>query len=192
MTPTGAWPSTRKQGPEWPRLGRRGPRDRRPGPWTGNRRRHETKRYSTEQRTAAFWSRVDKNGPIPEFRPDLGPCWLWLGGKRRGYGRFYDGTTGVEAHRWAYMSQWLIPDGLQLDHLCRVRACVRATHLEPVTNQVNVLRGFEVHSRPLKPNCQQGHRLPAMPDAAGRRRCKVCERVYRERWRRNGTTQRVA
>jgi hypothetical protein len=65
-----------------------------------------------------FWERVNKNGPLPAHRPDLGPCWLWTGGKRKGYGRFaLTHSQEVQAHRFSYE---LVhgPVGSQLDHLC--------------------------------------------------------------------------
>ena len=67
-------------------------------------------------------------------------CWPWLGSisQRHGYGKF--GQRG--AHRVAY-EHFIgpVPDGLQLDHLCRVRSCVNPWHLEPVTVGENIRRG---------------------------------------------------
>lgn len=77
-----------------------------------------------------FWARVDA----------LGPCWLWTGGKTsNGYGRF--GVTSKDK-RLAHIFAWTtlvgpVPEGLQLDHLCRVRLCVNPDHLEPVTPREN-------------------------------------------------------
>lgn len=72
-----------------------------------------------------FWRMVIKDGPIPEARPDLGPCWQWLGfHDKDGYGRLKD-SRGIftGAHRVAYEELiGPIPDGLQPDHLCRNRA----------------------------------------------------------------------
>lgn len=77
---------------------------------------------------------------------DVDGCWLWVGAidKNTGYGRFHagDGRRTVNAHRFAYETfVGPIPPGLDLDHLCRVRACVRPSHLEPVTRRENLLRG---------------------------------------------------
>lgn len=72
-------------------------------------------------------------------------CWEWMGARGgKGYGTFWVGSGKfANAHRWAY-SHFVGPiaDGLQLDHLCRNRACVRPDHLEPVTASVNVLRSY--------------------------------------------------
>jgi hypothetical protein len=79
--------------------------------------------------------------------PSGGDCWLW---QRRlshdGYGQvqcFVNGRSmKTMAHRVAWMAyRSEIPAGLQIDHLCRVRACCNPWHLEPVTNRVNSLRG---------------------------------------------------
>jgi hypothetical protein len=73
-------------------------------------------------------------------------CWLWgLTITRNGYGQIRanrrDGT--VLAHRALYERQnGPIPEGLDLDHLCRVRHCVNPSHLEPVTRSENNLRGL--------------------------------------------------
>jgi len=82
--------------------------------------------------------------------PNTG-CWLWTAStNKNGYGQFrfgsqVDGTrTMVLAHRWAYEHLvGPIPEGLQLDHLCRAPWCVNPEHLEPVTNRENTVRGLE-------------------------------------------------
>src|SRR5690349_1913777 len=90
-----------------------------------------------------FWPKVDKNGPVPIKRPDLGPCWLWTKGcTPAGYGAFSIGHKHMAAHRFAYeVLIGPIRNGLDLDHLCRVRSCVNPSHLEPVTRSINLLRG---------------------------------------------------
>jgi hypothetical protein len=70
-------------------------------------------------------------------------CWLWTGGTRGGYGRLKLADYGMmEAHRASYeFHKGKIPEGLQLDHLCRNRSCINPDHLEPVTLQENIRRG---------------------------------------------------
>lgn len=103
-----------------------------------------------------FWAKVDKSGD----------CWRWQGGKNRyGYGLFSnsnDERLTVLAHRFAYRAvKGEIPEGLQLDHLCRVRDCVNPDHLEPVTAAVNTARSFAMNpdhgSKRRKPRCPRGH-----------------------------------
>lgn len=72
------------------------------------------------------------------------PCWIWqLSTVGAGYGRFQvDGKKHL-AHRWHYEQvHGQIPDGLELDHLCRQYRCVNPDHLEPVTHIENVRRGW--------------------------------------------------
>ena len=92
-----------------------------------------------------FWSKVDRRG--------LDECWEWLGAKLvKGYGHFFLGGTRQEgnrrwvlAHRFAYEELvGPIPDGLDLDHLCRNVGCCNPAHLEPVSRSVNLLRGVGV------------------------------------------------
>lgn len=68
-------------------------------------------------------------------------CWNWTAALNAfGYGRF----RGLLAHRVSYESLvGPIPDGLELDHLCRNRKCVRPEHLEPVTHDENYRRAIE-------------------------------------------------
>ena len=130
-----------------------------------------------------FWRKVNKNGPVPESRPDLGPCWLWLGGVTRdGYGK--TGNPTRLAHRVAYeLVVGPIPEGLQIDHLCRERKCQRPTHMEPVTARENQRRSRSVSGVNMaKTHCDAGHELsggnlyvfPEGSPSAGRRACREC------------------
>lgn len=86
-----------------------------------------------------FWSYVNIKGPIPDYAPQLGPCWLWTGKiEETSYGRVSHRGRLEGAHRFAYeLVVGPIPPGLHLDHLCRVPPCVNPAHLEPVTVAVN-------------------------------------------------------
>jgi len=95
---------------------------------------------------------AQKTSPLPNG------CIVWTGGKTAGgYGMFAPLTDGepakVMAHRWAYEhAVGAIPAGLDIDHLCRNRACVNPVHLEPVTREENIRRAAAV-----KTHCPHGH-----------------------------------
>ena len=103
-----------------------------------------------------FWTKV-------EFTDT---CWLWLGSVNpQGYGTFWhsEQRPNVRVHRWAYeFCIGFIPDGLQIDHLCRVRLCVNLDHIEAVTQRVNILRGNGAAAREArKTHCKYGHEFNA-------------------------------
>jgi len=113
-------------------------------------------------------------------------CWIWQGPKNnRGYGWW----GRKLAHRRMYESiRGPIPKGLELDHLCRVTACVNPDHLEPVTHAENVRRGTvgAVNSARLRAetHCRNGHEYTAENTSIvdGYRRCKACSaQVARDR-----------
>jgi len=84
-----------------------------------------------------FMTKVAIHGDQPE------DCWEWTAGENGvGYGRFHVDGRLVYPHRFAYeLYVGPIPEGLDLDHVCRNRRCVRPSHLEPVTRRENLLRG---------------------------------------------------
>lgn len=136
---------------------------------------------------ARFWHYVNQTGPVPAKRPDLGPCWIWGGtlGKK-GYGQLYQGEGAqprlIGAHRFAYrLLVGAIPDGTELDHLCRVPPCVNPRHLEAVTHQVNILRGESPaahHAR--KKRCGCGAEFVRIGQ---QRSCLACRSLANRRWR---------
>lgn len=129
-----------------------------------------------------FLEKVDRDGPLPEHRPDLGPCWLWTASTwASGYGKFkdHDGKT-VTAHLWAYRHfVGPLPKGYQVDHLCRVRHCVNYEgHLEAVSPRVNTMRGEAPNIVIAREGrCAFGHELSVREsgDRAGRSECRVCQ-----------------
>lgn len=112
-----------------------------------------------------------------EPEPNSG-CWLWKGATACGYGYF----RHRPAHRFAYeLYRGPIPEGLQLDHLCRVRSCVNPSHLEAVTQGVNLHRGETIAARnAAKTHCPKGHEYTPMPRKLGVfRYCLVCQADWR-------------
>ena len=96
---------------------------------------------------------------IPE--PNTG-CWLWTGTQDgRGYGTFSVCSKYVRAYRYSYIHERSeIPEGLEIDHLCRTPLCVNPDHLEAVTHRVNVLRGASPCARmAASATCLLGHPL---------------------------------
>jgi hypothetical protein len=84
------------------------------------------------------------------WTPEPGGHGAWLG---NGYGHLWTGMENHTAYRFSYViHRGEVPDGLALDHLCRVRACVNPWHLEPVPTGVNTLRarGFGRPRRRLR------------------------------------------
>ncbi len=81
------------------------------------------------------------------FDPFSG-CWLWLGSiSEKGYGSIGVPVDGKIKMRYTHCVTYRefigpVPDGLELDHLCRVRSCCNPHHCEPVTHQENCRRGL--------------------------------------------------
>lgn len=112
-----------------------------------------------------FWAKVRKTDT----------CWLWEAGQQgEGYGSFKINGRHIQAHRFSYeLLIGPIPEGLELDHLCRIRLCVRPEHLEPVTHQENIRRGAQ--GIVIRPFCKRGHPLSeAKIRGNGTRVCRPC------------------
>lgn len=119
------------------------------------------------------------------------PCKVFEGSiVDSGYGRIYGG--GRHKYRLAHRVAWEaangpIPEGMQIDHLCRNRACVNPDHLEPVTSRINTLRGVSPAAKNVhKTHCLRGHPLSGenlYVDRKGKRSCRVCKRAAEKRYR---------
>lgn len=130
-------------------------------------------------------SKYVKTEPIG-YVVDKSGCWLFTGHKMNGgYGVFYDMDTYRYrgAHRVVYeMHRGPIPAGLQLDHLCRVPACVNPDHLEPVTGRVNTLRGLTIPAfNAQKKCCSQCGGPFSFRKNGYHRTCKACDRAGQRR-----------
>lgn len=127
----------------------------------------------TEADMRRFWAKVaiDPSG-----------CIIWTASSfSTGYGQFKHGGRTVTAHRFAFTALvGPIPDGLVVDHLCRNRLCVTPNCLEPVTDQVNILRGTAPPAaNAVRTHCIHGHPFDednTRVSPAGKRACRGCER----------------
>lgn len=141
-------------------------------------------------------------------------CWLWQGknyvGGRGGhlkYGTISLAGKGWLVHRAAYsVLKGPIPEGLTLDHLCRVTLCVNPDHLEPVTLRENIQRSPILAARKAITHCPAGHPYAGhnlIHKQGASRQCRACTLAgqsreaktpegrakQRARWHRNNETR---
>lgn len=126
-------------------------------------------------------------------------CWLWAGAiDKAGYGRMGVGGKVLYTHRLSYeFYVGPIPEGLHIDHICRVRSCLNPDHLEPVTCRENARRGntgeLSGAKQRAKTHCPQGHPYDEtntyVDPNNGSRTCRKC---HAERERRSQVKRRAA
>jgi len=112
------------------------------------------------------------------------PCWEWTGHiTDYGYARTtLQGHKNHLIHRITYqIFVDAIPEGLVIDHLCRVTHCVNPIHLEAVTVQTNILRGISpTAENAKKQTCKNGHELVQLKSFRG---CPICIKINQAKWR---------
>lgn len=101
-------------------------------------------------------------------------CWEWTGSiNNKGYGEVSINRKKQRAHRVIYeLLVGKIPDGLEIDHLCRNRNCVNPKHLEPVTRLENIRRALPFKKKIT--HCKNGHKFT-------KENTKI--RIYKNKWR---------
>jgi hypothetical protein len=114
-------------------------------------------------------------------------CWQWTGHRNKGGYGLMRGRDWRDVHQRAHRLTYEllvgpIPEGLELDHLCRNRGCVNPAHLEPVSHRVNILRSPvappAVHAK--KTHCVNGHPFDeenTYITKRGGRCCRACGRA---------------
>lgn len=132
--------------------------------------------------TRRYHGRMPIEERLSRYDEDEYGCWRWNGPiNHHGYGRM----SQKLAHRVAY-EHWVapIPEGMQIDHLCRVRSCINPAHMEVVTPKENTHRGLAVLGIiPLR-RCRNGHEFQFTTRKSGEREgmaayCKVCRNERR-------------
>lgn len=130
-----------------------------------------------------FFSHVDRNGPVPEHRPELGRCWLWTARRfSTGYGGFSVRKVHIMAHRWSWQhANGPLPDGLFVLHHCDNPPCVRLSHLFLGTLSDNMQDMIAKGRHPGMgwTHCKRGHEFTPentwISPTTGKRRCRACD-----------------
>lgn len=112
-------------------------------------------------------------------------CWLWMGPRKvSGYGVLRSKRAGHGAHRVFYdLFVGPIPEGMEIDHLCRVPSCVNPDHLEAVTPEENRRRSLSPMGHMLRTNtCKRGHEMTpensySRPSHPTRHQCRTCMKL---------------
>ena len=129
-----------------------------------------------ETASSRFFSKVKKTET----------CWEWLAGKDKdGYGRFSIKKKEIRSHRFSYaLYKGPIPEGMELDHLCRNPSCVNPDHLEAVTSKINLLRGQGSPAQNArKTHCKNGHEFTQKNTRVkkiGERKERICRQCEKE------------
>ena len=149
------------------------------------KRRPVSQPWPHEERLASVMSRVNKQED---------GCWLWTSStEREGYGYIHLSRANAGekfrhqvVHKFIYEAfRGVVPDGLELDHLCRNRLCVNPDHLEPVTHKENILRGNSPSALAArKTHCHRGHEFTPENTYVYKtgRVCKLCHSKYMKVW----------
>lgn len=139
---------------------------------------HQSPRQGSRQRRESHW--------LTAIMVTGGGCWQWTGARHElGYGRVRISGKVVPSHRHIYtLIRGPIPEGMQLDHLCRNPPCCNPWHLEPVAPEENVHRGAMAIGFGHPANrmwCKRGHEFTEqntyLNPKNGAKSCKICRKA---------------
>ena len=125
-----------------------------------------------------FWGNVNQHDVA---NSDPLQCWPWKKPRKHGYGRIFYRGKELQAHRVSYeLINGVIPDGCEIDHLCRNPSCIKPSHMEAVPSKENTRRGIGPTAiNAAKTACPQGHPYTLentyLPPRGGRY-CRICKR----------------
>lgn len=128
----------------------------------------------------ATLEKLHKNIKHTEALFEGAPCWEWqMSCMKAGYGQLFVAGKNNYTHRLMYqLMTGPIPEGLELDHLCRNRKCCNPAHLEAVTSKENTRRGQSNEASKNKTHCKQGHEFTPentrRHKSTGGRYCRTC------------------
>ena len=131
----------------------------------------------TDKQQRRFWANVDPTGNGGRYTYNGEACWIWQGYIRKdGYGGYTPKHARPRlAHRIAYeLAHGPVPQGLELDHECRNKACV--LHVRAVTHRENMRNTDKAQQT----HCCRGHALTGrnvIVKANGCRNCRTCKQA---------------
>lgn len=117
-------------------------------------------------------------------------CWLYAKYTNKGYGQIYYQGKRHLVHRIMYENfAGAIPEGYQIDHLCRVPTCINPKHLEAVTPRENYLRGLSPAAQAARRKlCPKGHKYTAVNWGKRKRRCRTCDAQWQKDYQKRKRT----
>lgn len=124
---------------------------------------------------------------------DRAGCWIWSNTTPQNYARLLIWGKAMLVHRLSYMlASGPIPEGFQIDHLCKVRSCCNPQHLEATTPSLNNARSDSLSGENTrKTHCKRGHPLSGENlryTVRNERQCRKCDAIRAANYQRKKGT----